>query len=697
MSSSVDSRDLEYKGEDTLSETEDKQSPHESAREAEIVKEALQYLSQLEDAERRVGFFTAEEMLARSKKLAASLGQAKQHEENDGVISEEEKHHLEKEAAAIIFAGQMMMLISEVNNITESKAEALPIDSWLAKIASARATFPLPFVWGLNIASPIPSDEVDAVIAALKNSAVVYLRFNQALSDPQAKQLMENLPSMPRLSFLLFDGKNLSAPILTACAEKTAAQMTRHQLDRAEMLQSSSPLVANLTVLINNAPLYMQRMNIETRLHRFNVLSDPRYKKAFPRFSCPETIHPDKYYTNQDYRRLIDSFHGKNDITPIQFYISSSSYFGPIDDSRFSNLFNTALTSGTNVDHVNLINHSFSHEKPIPRHLLIWLLKALKTNKTLQKVELSHIDCNRDAELLAEALRHNTTLKTLELSNCTLNEEHIISILDALADNPQTALTFLKLSSIRNSENRCIGDGIRNGVRNLLLKNKTLSRLDLIENGLTDKTCYPIAASLVRNTTLQVLALSGNDFNDDGLRIMSHAIAENKNSSLQHLYMNSWYRTKYTAQGIEEALISLRANHCLENIALAEHPTKESKEVQQFVASRTNFSAYRFFSQATIILFSAKRQNHKKLASLADDLLQQVLSFLYPSKESDPAIMREGVSLIKKKLTTDPQATSFTAKNKEGKMVTLSIFKPLRHAAAVPPRVAKAKESKLLP
>ena len=156
------------------------------------------------------------------------------------------------------------------------------------------------------------------------------------------------------------------------------------------------------------------------------------------------------------------------------------------------------------------------------------LAEAIKTNSTLQKLDLS---CNKirtkNVKKLAMSLKFNSALRTLHLRHAKITYEGAEDLASALMTN--STLQRLDLSS-----NEIEDDGAKSMATAFEL-NSTLQDLNLASNHILRQGAKALAAALMTTSTLQKLDLCSNKIQDDGAECFAKALESN--STLQDLYL----------------------------------------------------------------------------------------------------------------------------------------------------------------
>ena len=140
-------------------------------------------------------------------------------------------------------------------------------------------------------------------------------------------------------------------------------------------------------------------------------------------------------------------------------------------------------------------------------------------------------------ELISEIVRTNKTLQKLDLSNNKLSDDGTITISDGLKNNT----TLLELNI---SHNNITNKAIKNITESIQV-NTTLEKLDLSHNILSDDGATLISSCLKCNNSLLKLNISHNGITDKGTKEIAEAIKIN--STLQNIDIS---RNHISAEGL---------------------------------------------------------------------------------------------------------------------------------------------------
>lgn len=147
-----------------------------------------------------------------------------------------------------------------------------------------------------------------------------------------------------------------------------------------------------------------------------------------------------------------------------------------------------------------------------------FVVDSLKTNATLELVSLrgSCIDSGNDAMSLIDAVVGHSKCDMLILDECEIGRNNCV--MEALLDPALKSLKHVSLerNSIGSFGGKLISDSIA--------CNPNIEVLYLGGNSMKDEDAVMLAKSLVSNTMLRVLSLSGNDFTKVGYYALDNAV-----------------------------------------------------------------------------------------------------------------------------------------------------------------------------
>ncbi|GLE05788.1 hypothetical protein PINS_up014969 [Pythium insidiosum] len=185
-----------------------------------------------------------------------------------------------------------------------------------------------------------------------------------------------------------------------------------------------------------------------------------------------------------------------------------------------------------------------------------WLGRALRTNRVLLQLKLTHNDIGdpKGKELLT-ALAPKPTTEEEQLKNLIARRKqdtaagHTMTVeplhdVRTLSDDPyNTTLTTLLLG------NTGISDVAAEHLRHVLATNRTLTFLDIASNAFTAVGHQTIASGLAKNTTLYHLNYTDNRIDDEPAALaLLQALASH--TTIQTLLLQDCLQGNLVAQGV---------------------------------------------------------------------------------------------------------------------------------------------------
>uniref|UniRef100_A0A224YX16 Protein nlrc3 n=1 Tax=Rhipicephalus zambeziensis TaxID=60191 RepID=A0A224YX16_9ACAR len=144
------------------------------------------------------------------------------------------------------------------------------------------------------------------------------------------------------------------------------------------------------------------------------------------------------------------------------------------------------------------------------------IAKALESNTSIE--ELSLKACEIQFELLFEALRTNTVLKVLDLDSCTMTYSDVRHLARALTFNKGLRTVLLPHCSLED-------EGIVE-LANAMAKNDTLEKLDLFYNRCGARAVMAFCRSLADNRVLRSIRFGLTTASDQERRELSHQLSK---------------------------------------------------------------------------------------------------------------------------------------------------------------------------
>ena len=188
------------------------------------------------------------------------------------------------------------------------------------------------------------------------------------------------------------------------------------------------------------------------------------------------------------------------------------------------------------------------------------LFTSLASNTSLQALELDDVGLQEGASVcIARALQLNQTLTSLDLTHNEMGEFGCDRLCLALMSNRHTRLATLKLAHNQ------VGAGGAHSLAQMLSVNRTITKLDVSQNGIQVPGGIALAESLVRNEQckLEVLVLNGNPLTDK--TALRFAASLRTNISLQTLSLDD---CKIGERGGVELARALQHNSVLTSLSL---------------------------------------------------------------------------------------------------------------------------------
>ncbi len=142
------------------------------------------------------------------------------------------------------------------------------------------------------------------------------------------------------------------------------------------------------------------------------------------------------------------------------------------------------------------------------------LFKMLTKNKTVSSLSLSGDGVtNKHGKLIGECLSENTTLTYLAIQHCQIGREGVADLAPSMKNN--TTLKTLILGPSKH--NWGLMDPSIFLLAQVIAKNPTLTRLDVVSFHIADESAKSMALMLTMNTALKLLNLSENAITDEGI------------------------------------------------------------------------------------------------------------------------------------------------------------------------------------
>ena len=170
------------------------------------------------------------------------------------------------------------------------------------------------------------------------------------------------------------------------------------------------------------------------------------------------------------------------------------------------------------------------------------LAESLKANKNLEKFEFKYNTQPKDSgATLINALLHNTILKTFVFNNAVIDVKAIANV---FGKGGNTTITNLDISS-NPKTNVYIGNDIEyipfdvKALAIALKNNTTLTNLNISNNAIDDAGAQALAGAL-NNTKLTELYINGNNIANDGAKALADALKTNTTLQIVKLSANKF-------------------------------------------------------------------------------------------------------------------------------------------------------------
>ena len=173
-------------------------------------------------------------------------------------------------------------------------------------------------------------------------------------------------------------------------------------------------------------------------------------------------------------------------------------------------------------------------------HLVMCLSECLKEDDTLQELDLSQWGywrsenykfTNEGAKMIGEAIKVNKTLKKLYISHNSISDDGAAAISDGLKCN-------ISLQELNMSDNKITSEGAKM-IGEAIKVNKTLKKLYISHNSISDDGAAAISDGLKYNFSLQELNMSYNKITNKGAKMIGEAIKVNKTLQKLDISYNS--------------------------------------------------------------------------------------------------------------------------------------------------------------
>ena len=215
---------------------------------------------------------------------------------------------------------------------------------------------------------------------------------------------------------------------------------------------------------------------------------------------------------------------------PIQIYASWNEISRSKKNKR--HLLISKISTSYSPDNIEDYVWSF---KDRDHSLIMFLSECLKKDNTLQELNLSQDFwtsekiTSYEAKMIGEAIKVNKTLQKLDINNNSISDDGAAAISDGLKCNISLQELYMSNNMITSEGAKMIAEAIK--------VNKTLQKLDINNNSISDDGAVAISDGLKCNISLQELYMSYNMITSEGAKMIGEAIKVNK--TLQKLDINN--------------------------------------------------------------------------------------------------------------------------------------------------------------
>ena len=166
-------------------------------------------------------------------------------------------------------------------------------------------------------------------------------------------------------------------------------------------------------------------------------------------------------------------------------------------------------------------------DRDYPQYFMFFS-ECLKEDNTLQELDLSwyywkanHKITSEEATMIGKAIKVNKTLQKLDISNNNISDDGAAAISDGLTCN-------ISIQELNMSNNNIIDEGAKM-IGEAIKVNKTLQKLDISNNSnsISDDGAVAISDGLKYNISLQELNMSCNKITNEGAKLIAEAIKVN--------------------------------------------------------------------------------------------------------------------------------------------------------------------------
>ena len=192
----------------------------------------------------------------------------------------------------------------------------------------------------------------------------------------------------------------------------------------------------------------------------------------------------------------------------------------------------------------NIEDDVWSFDEYDADHSVMCLSECLKEDDTLQELVLTNYlhnfsfftsennkVTNEGAKMISEAIKMNKTLQKLQITHNSISDDGAAAISDGLKCNSSLQELNMSFNKITNEGAKMISEAIK--------MNNTLQKLQITHNSISDDGVAAISDGLKCNSSLQELNMSFNKITNEGAKLIAEAIKVNTTLHTLHLWGNN--------------------------------------------------------------------------------------------------------------------------------------------------------------
>nr|XP_004671854.2 NACHT, LRR and PYD domains-containing protein 4 [Jaculus jaculus] len=229
-----------------------------------------------------------------------------------------------------------------------------------------------------------------------------------------------------------------------------------------------------------------------------------------------------------------------------------------LDESAFIILYNQLKQPKCPLRSLKVNNITFFCESQL-------FFEVFLSNTNLKRLNLNHTTLSReDVQLLCDVLLHpECNIEKLLLTNCNLSSEDCEVLASVL-------LSSSKLKHLNVSCNN-LGKGVPS-LCSALCHPDCVTELLILANCHLSETCWvSLSDTLLKNKTLSHLDISANDLKDEGLKILCEALRQ-PDSGIQSMRLQ---QCLITAKGCEDLALVLTGNQNLKSLQISNNKLED--------------------------------------------------------------------------------------------------------------------------